>query len=49
MKLLFDENLSFRLVAALADLYPGSAHLRDVGLVGAEDERVWSQMAQKNR
>ena len=41
MKLLFDENLSFRLVAILADLYPGSAHLRDVGLAGAADERVW--------
>ena len=41
MKLLFDENLSYRLVPALSDLYPGSAHVRDVGLLGAEDGRIW--------
>ena len=41
MKLLFDENLSYRLVAALDDVYPGSAHVRDVGLLGAEDRRIW--------
>ena len=41
MKLLFDENLSYRLVGALQDLYPGSAHVRDVGLLGAEDRRIW--------
>ena len=38
MKLLFDENLSYRLAAELKSSFPG---LRDVGLVGADDERVW--------
>lgn len=42
MKLLFDENLSFRLVAALADIYPDSSHVREVGLLGADDLRIWS-------
>ncbi len=46
MKLLFDENLSFRLVRALADIYPGSAHVRDVGLLGAEDPAIWAFAAQ---
>jgi predicted nuclease of predicted toxin-antitoxin system len=41
VKLLFDENLSYRLVGALNDLYPGSAHVRDVGLLGAEDRQIW--------
>ena len=41
MKLLFDENLSPRLVAALSDLYPGSVHLRDCGLRGVSDIEVW--------
>ncbi len=41
MKFLFDENLSPRLVAALADIYPGSCHVRDVGLERADDESVW--------
>jgi predicted nuclease of predicted toxin-antitoxin system len=37
MKLLFDQNLSHRLVAALADVFPGSVHVRDVGLARAAD------------
>ena len=41
MKLLVDHNLSFRLVQAVQDLYPGSIHVRDVGLREALDEDVW--------
>jgi predicted nuclease of predicted toxin-antitoxin system len=32
MKLLFDENLSPKLVAALADIFPNSAHVHEIGL-----------------
>ncbi len=42
MKLLLDQNLSYRIVAAIADLYPGSAHVRDFGLDRADDAAVWS-------
>lgn len=42
MRLLFDENLSYRLVGLLTDVYPGSAHVREVGLLGAEDLRIWA-------
>jgi predicted nuclease of predicted toxin-antitoxin system len=45
MKLLFDENLSFRLTAALADIYPGSTHVREIGLLGADDLHVWNHAA----
>jgi len=45
MRFLFDENLSPRLVSALADLYPGSRHVRDVGLASADDATVWSHAA----
>ncbi len=41
MKLLFDNNLSPRLSAALADLYPDSVHVRAVELQRAPDDRVW--------
>lgn len=41
MKLLFDENLSFRLVASLADVYPSSSHVDWVQLRGTSDEAVW--------
>lgn len=33
MKLLFDENLSRKLVLRLAELYPGSAHVGSVDLL----------------
>jgi predicted nuclease of predicted toxin-antitoxin system len=46
--LLFDQNLSFRLVAALDDLYPGSAHVRDFGLERASDEDVWAYAAKNH-
>lgn len=41
MKLLLDENLSPRLVAALSLVYPDSRHLEDLGLRGATDQQVW--------
>ncbi len=41
MKLLFDENLSPRLVELLAAEYPDSAHVRSIGLRGAPDRVVW--------
>ena len=42
MKLLFDENLSPRLVELLSDVYPGSEHVERVGLGRADDGEVWS-------
>ena len=41
MKFLFDQNLSPRLPESLANLYPGSLHVRDVGLREAEDSAIW--------
>jgi predicted nuclease of predicted toxin-antitoxin system len=41
MKLLFDHNLSPRLVNRLSDLYPHSDHLFNLGLDKAEDSVVW--------
>jgi len=39
--LLFDENLSPRLVDRLADIYPGSTHVSNAGLDNALDKTVW--------
>ena len=46
MRLLLDQNLSPRLVSALADVFPGSIHVRDVGLSRATDDAVWNYAAQ---
>lgn len=45
MKLLFDENLSPKLVRLLADLFPDSLHVRDVGLKAEDDPVVWTYAA----
>jgi predicted nuclease of predicted toxin-antitoxin system len=41
VKLLFDQNLSHKLVNRLADMFPDSAHVREVGLKEADDHAVW--------
>ena len=42
MKLLFDENLSDRLATLLADLFPNSEHVRNIGMKSSADPAVWS-------
>lgn len=46
MKLLFDQNLSVRLIGVLADLYPGSEHVRLLGMTTADDEVIWNYARQ---
>ena len=41
MKLLFDENLSPALSRRVADLFPNSIHVRDVGMKATVDPIVW--------
>ena len=41
MKLLFDENLSPRLVSDLSDIFPGSVHVRHVELARTDDVAIW--------
>ena len=41
MRLLFDQNLSRRLVALLADDFPDSSHVSLVGLAMSTDREVW--------
>ena len=42
MRLLFDQNLSPHLYETLRDLYPGSLHVRAIGLESADDAEVWN-------
>ena len=41
VKLLFDQNLSPKLIRRLSDLYPNSDHLDLLGLGRANDTLVW--------
>jgi predicted nuclease of predicted toxin-antitoxin system len=45
MKLLFDQNLSHRLVGLLAAEFPGSEHVRNVGMASASDPVIWAYAA----
>jgi predicted nuclease of predicted toxin-antitoxin system len=41
VKLLFDHNLSPRLIKSLADIYPDSDHVYPLGLDQAPDQEIW--------
>lgn len=41
MKLLFDQNVSPKLVQKLADLFPGSVHVQSAGLASSNDDEIW--------
>ncbi|MBA3846083.1 MAG: DUF5615 family PIN-like protein [Planctomycetes bacterium] len=38
---MFDQNLSRRLAQRLADIYPGSVHVGDIGFDRETDANVW--------
>jgi predicted nuclease of predicted toxin-antitoxin system len=42
MKLLFDQNLSFKLCRRLSDLFPESTQTRLLGLQEASDRDLWA-------
>ncbi|WP_293156142.1 MULTISPECIES: DUF5615 family PIN-like protein [unclassified Microcoleus] len=41
MKLLFDQNLSRKLVTRLADIFPNASHVQFHGLADKTDTEVW--------
>jgi hypothetical protein len=41
VRLLFDENLSRKLVVRLAELYPDSIHVAQAGLLECPDREIW--------
>lgn len=42
MKLLFDQNISFRIVSKLDDRFLGSKQVRHVGLEDSPDSLIWT-------
>lgn len=41
MKLLFDNNISLRMVSRLKDIFPDCCHVSQIGLDSADDLTVW--------
>jgi len=48
MKLLFDQNISFRLVKQISDIFPDSKQVRELGLENATDIEIFDY-AKKNK
>ena len=41
MKLLFDQNISYRLPQKIQDIFPETAHVTDLGLGNSVDQQIW--------
>jgi predicted nuclease of predicted toxin-antitoxin system len=41
MKLLLDQNLSFKLCQRLSDIFPGCGQVRMLGLAERDDKAIW--------
>ena len=46
MKLLFDQNLSYRLCAKLRDIFPDSSQVRLLGLDRRHEDEIWQYARQ---
>lgn len=42
MKFIFDQNISFRILRDLPELFVDSTHVKKENLVDASDEEIWS-------
>jgi predicted nuclease of predicted toxin-antitoxin system len=42
MKLLLDQNISFRITSKIQDIFPGSKQVRELGLENKKDSFIWS-------
>ena len=48
MKLLFDQNLSRKLIPPLADIFPDASHVQFEGMTIATDTEIWEFAKAKN-
>lgn len=47
MKILFDQNISYRLIKSIKNRFPEAASIRELGLENATDIQIWD-FAHKN-
>ncbi len=48
MKLLLDQNISFRVLQEIKDKFPEAKHVKDFDLAAASDSQIW-QFAKENQ
>ena len=42
MNLLFDQNISFRIISKIKDIFPNAKQVKDIGLVDRSDMEIWN-------
>lgn len=47
MPLLFDQNISFRVIREISSNFPGSKQVREIGLEGKKDLEIWKWAKQQ--
>jgi predicted nuclease of predicted toxin-antitoxin system len=48
MKLLFDQNISFRVIKALSDCFPLAKQVKELNLENASDRTIWEFAKKEN-
>ncbi len=48
MKLLFDQNISFRIEKKLSSVFSNSRHISSLGLMNADDVFIWEFAKNEN-
>jgi len=48
VKLLFDQNISFRILTKIEDIYPEDQQVRELELEDSTDKQIWQYANQNN-
>jgi len=48
LSLLFDQNISFRILKNLRVLFPDAVHVREIGLEDTSDLNIWNYAKERN-
>lgn len=48
MKLLFDQNISHRLISLIQDILPEAKQVRQIGLENSSDKQIWEYAKDQN-
>lgn len=48
MKLLFDQNISYRIISKIKDVFPNACQVRELGLENSTDQEIWKYAKNNN-